>query len=412
MKGPIQNDNFFDEVYIFTLWYYPSHFGLHIDDIASAFRRNGIKTHIVSVTNKTFQESYFDSVRHMFIEGEKNNDNHLQRLKVRDFISRGYLSPIITLKNMAELRKKIENDSKNKKIMFFHIFESFVPYFNKNIFPDIKTCCIYYAGNFVARTMRQFSINDSVKNGTAIKLIIDANISQLYTPEERISGVDYIVSETQSLVEMFKKNKPNIDIRFFHRPLEHDLINKTDKIDVRKLYNLKKESVLLVYAGRPTKNAEVLLEILTKVKKQTSVPVYLLLIGTQNYDITKWKAYDITKESIINIPFLRRTLLYGYLKNCNILTYPGLVDGHPKIISEAQEAGVPVVALTSKASGTGEFIKNWKTGVLIPEHDTSMFAISVLELLKNNKLRNRIIKNSKVFVKKYFSDASFISTFS
>lgn len=399
-----------DEVYIFTLWYYPSHFGLHIDDIASAFRRNGVKTHIISVTNEVFKESYFDSVRHMFIRGETKKENNLKRLKVREFISRGYLAPIITLKDQSALSREILKNSKNKRVMFFHIFEAFVPFFNKEKFPNIEKCCIYYAGNFVARTIKQFGSTD-FSDKTLIKLIIDANISHLYKQEDQLDGVDYIVSETHSLVEMFNKTKTNINVRFFHRPLEHNQVEKAKKIDVRKLHNLEENSVLFVYAGRPTKNAEVLLDILKKAKKQIHFPIYLLLIGTQNYDISKWKNYGEVKYSIINIPFLKRASLYGYLKDCNVLTYPGVVDGHPKIISEAQEAGIPVVAFTSEASGTGEFIKNGETGILIPEGNTTMFVDNVVKLLLNKRLYNKIARNSRTFVREYFSDANFVQTF-
>lgn len=398
----------YDEVYIFTLWYYPSHFGLHIDDIASAFQRLGIKTHIITVEQGTYKSSYFDSVRHMFIDQDSSSKQDIMRLRVQDFTPRAMLAPMIKLDNVEKLQKRINYGGKTKKIMVFHFFETFVPYFNKSTLPNISTCCVHYAGNFISRIAKlsNLELNQSLE-----KLIIDANLSHLYNDEEKLTGVDYIISETKSLVSMFNETKKTIPCFSFYRPFDLSLIATSTKIDIKKQFGLEKNAVILVYAGRPTKNTEVLLKIFYKIKQKYSLPTYLLLIGTQNYDITSWKYYKKIKKHLVTIDFLPRGSLFSYIKGCNVLLYPGLVDGHPKIISECQTMGVPVVSFSSNASGSNEIIEDGVTGILVPEGNIDKFVEKTLDLLKNKSLYNNIQKKSIEYIKQTFTDSNFAKMF-
>jgi glycosyltransferase involved in cell wall biosynthesis len=397
-----------DEVYIFSLWYYPSHFGIHIDDIATAFNNLGIKTNIVTVTKDIFNNNYFNDVRHMFINSPIKGGDNIKRVGLTELINRNIYTPILIPKNLETLKSEITRKSKVKKIMLFHIFEAFAPYFNKAVYPYIKSCHVFYAGNYISRTLKLlgFSGYDDTK---LVSLIIDANMSHLYSQDETLIGIDAVISETHSLVKMFNDAKPKIPAYFVPRPFNMNNINISKDVDLRKQFSLCPNSILLAYAGRPTKNTEVLLEILYRLNTKFKQPVYLVLIGTQNFDISNWKYFDKVEKQIINIDYLQRSSLFNYLKKCDVLVYPGLIDGYPKIVSESQYLGLPVVAFKSPASGVEEIINNGKTGFVVNEKDVSSFVQKITDLIKNKTLYENIRKNAYDYVRFNFSDKNFVT---
>lgn len=70
-------------------------------------------------------------------------------------------------------------------------------------------------------------------------------------------------------------------------------------------------------------------------------------------------------------------------------------------VLEAMQFGVPVVAFNN--GGPAEIIRDGNTGLLVNERDTAEFASKILELLKDDNMRQRIGENAIEAVKRDYS---------
>lgn len=83
------------------------------------------------------------------------------------------------------------------------------------------------------------------------------------------------------------------------------------------------------------------------------------------------------------------------LSGAILTVVPSRCEGGGLINIEAQAVGCPVVA--SNIGGISEYIKNGYSGILVPPEDSKKLAYAIEQILSNNKIRNKLIKNGKDF---------------
>jgi len=379
-----------------------------MDDIAAAFESQGINVTIVTVEIGDYDHPYFEPFRHMFIPA-RGTKYPVKRLRMRHLFDRGIYNPIVCLEEDALVFNYIRKQATVSRVGFYHVFDTFVPYFNKVTIPNAEIACLYYAGDFITRTLHY--LEKKSDDLALLRVIVDINTSHISTPQRRIGGIDSILSQTASFVTTLRETNPAQIAKFILRPFDFALASSIRDFDLRRFFNLPRESHVLIYAGRPTKNVESLVEVLAQVRKKNTAPVFLILVGTQNYDISKWNNYETQKEFIISIDFLERKELFEYIKGADIFVYPGLVDGHPKIVNESQAIGTPVVAFASAASAVEEIIIHNETGILVPQSDNKRFAEEVDALLNDSERRVSLANKAKEFANSHYSNESFVRGF-
>ena len=82
-------------------------------------------------------------------------------------------------------------------------------------------------------------------------------------------------------------------------------------------------------------------------------------------------------------------LLAGF----DILALTSLWEGLPKVVVEAQAAGLPVVV--TKTAGVDEVVREGETGFLVPPGRPGIMASRVIELLNDPHLRTRMGRNAR-----------------
>ena len=152
-----------EAVVIFTLWYYPSHFGLHVDDIADAFATSGIDVRIVTVAEEVYRHHYFDPFRHMFVSDFLER-YPVYRLKTLDIADRGLFPPIVVPSLPVDLEAWVLSSARRKPAAIFHFFEHFAWRFNQEAYPEFQATTLYYAGNFVNRIL-QMQLDEGPRPG-------------------------------------------------------------------------------------------------------------------------------------------------------------------------------------------------------------------------------------------------------
>ena len=88
-------------------------------------------------------------------------------------------------------------------------------------------------------------------------------------------------------------------------------------------------------------------------------------------------------------------------ENGRILVLPAISgEGLPNVILEAMSVGIPVIA--TDIAGIPDVVKDGKTGILVKPRDVEGLRKAIEKLTKDKKLWERMSKNAKKEVKKYY----------
>jgi glycosyltransferase involved in cell wall biosynthesis len=83
-----------------------------------------------------------------------------------------------------------------------------------------------------------------------------------------------------------------------------------------------------------------------------------------------------------------------YLKAADVFIFPSILEGSPNSVLEAMASGLPVIC--SNIPNHTEIIENGHNGYVYNNHK---HLVEMLNNLKNKKLRSKIGKNARNFVK-------------
>ena len=84
------------------------------------------------------------------------------------------------------------------------------------------------------------------------------------------------------------------------------------------------------------------------------------------------------------------------LKESNILVIPSRMESIPQVIKEAFFLKIPIIA--TNVGGIPELIIHEKTGLLVPPNNPKKLKQTILDLLENNELAEKISNNGFDFV--------------
>ena len=167
----------------------------------------------------------------------------------------------------------------------------------------------------------------------------------------------------------------------------------TDSMRVKKQYKEKLDIDFdFIYAPL---DIEKFKDLPTVTKKEKQI----IYIGRDSYE----KGIDLLKEveKGIDANFVYCTDLPWKeamikLKESNILVIPSRMESIPQVIKEAFYLKIPIIA--TNVGGIPELITHEETGILIPPNNTKKLKESILNLLENNELSEKISNNGYDFV--------------
>jgi len=106
-------------------------------------------------------------------------------------------------------------------------------------------------------------------------------------------------------------------------------------------------------------------------------------------------------NKIKNVKFLgMRTDVLKLMKIFDVYALSSLSEGNSQTIREAMAASKPVVA--TNVGGNPELVVDGVTGFLVPKRNPERMAEAIVNLLENRKLREKMGKEGKKRVEKYF----------
>ncbi len=177
-------------------------------------------------------------------------------------------------------------------------------------------------------------------------------------------------------------------------------MSQQEQQELREQLEIKKNDFVMIYAAELSKrkNQSMLLNTLKMIKEENN-NIKLLLPGK---DSMNGKYQNMAKQLNIEeqVKFLGyRNDIPKLMKISNLAVSTAKQEGLPVNLMEAMMIGLPIIATDCR--GNRDLIENGKNGYIIKINDIDDMKKKILDLYKNNKIRERMKKNSKKLVKPY-----------
>lgn len=183
-------------------------------------------------------------------------------------------------------------------------------------------------------------------------------------------------------------------------PLGFDLVpfrekRFSERVQVRSSYALDDETIAIAIVGRlaPIKNHGYFLEVMEHVLKKTTKRIQVFIVG----DGTEKEVIE-TKVKEINKLYPKVIKMTSWIEDIgtfnagmDIICLTSKNEGTPVSLIEAQAAGIPVV--TTDVGGVKDIIIEDETGHVVPVERQDLFIEKLLELVENEKKREKMSQN-------------------
>lgn len=150
---------------------------------------------------------------------------------------------------------------------------------------------------------------------------------------------------------------------------------------------------------RPPKGYEVLIEG-ARILRKKRAPIKFLIAGSKTplyYELeSKLREYNL--EHMIKFIGFRNDIINIY-KSIDLFLLPSISEGFSLATVEAMAAGLPIIA--TKCGGPEEIIIHGSNGLLIEKESPKAIANSILLVVGNKELRDRISAQSKESLKRF-----------
>lgn len=220
------------------------------------------------------------------------------------------------------------------------------------------------------------------------------------------------ISDKIITVSKFERNRIG---DFFNIPSDNDrlvaiyngvtehfrkITDKNELLRVKEQYRLPDNFLFFLGNTDPKKNTPGVLKAFSDYIKQTGDDMYLVMLDYERSSLEKILS-DIGDKDLIN-----RIVLTGYVVNtdlpaiynmCKIFLYPSLRESFGIPMLEAMRCHVPVI--TSNTSSMPEVSGN--AAYIVDPYNPEEITRGIIELLKNNELRDELIEKGAINSQKF-----------
>ncbi|MGI6140549.1 MAG: glycosyltransferase [Caldicoprobacterales bacterium] len=177
-------------------------------------------------------------------------------------------------------------------------------------------------------------------------------------------------------------------------------VSKSFKVKLRQELGYSDEQFILLCVGELNKNKNQSTVLRAVAQAITSIPqIKLLLAGNGPMEQKLKKLTDSLGLADV-VDFLGyRTNLEKYLNICDVSVSASLREGLPLNVMEAMLCEKPVIASSNR--GHKELVKDGITGYLLASDDNRGFCSRILELYKNEGLRNKLGRSGRHAVRPF-----------
>ncbi len=197
---------------------------------------------------------------------------------------------------------------------------------------------------------------------------------------------DLVIALSKKLKEeSIKMGIEDSKIRLAPIAIDEEIFDPNIEANIKKDFDIKGEMILFVGALVEQKGLEYLIEACKILKGDIEFTLVVVGDGPLKKEMEK-------RSKGLNIIFTGfRRDVNRFMKDADILVLPSISEGLGFVVLESMAVGTPVLA--TKVGGIPELIENGKNGLLVEPRDPIALADGIKKLLKENELREQIIKN-------------------
>lgn len=200
--------------------------------------------------------------------------------------------------------------------------------------------------------------------------------------------IDYLVLVSDSLRSFYKKELKTSKCKCAYIP------NILDSVP-DKLSDLKEKRIVSVGRFSREKGYVDLIEVFRLVhEKRPDWRLDIIGDGAQkNLICDKIYTYNLVDYATVH-GFQKRDYIDEILNKSSIYVMTSFTESFGLVLIEAMSHGIPCVAFDS-AEGANDLIKNGENGYLISERDKEKMADTIIKLIDDESLRNKLGKNGR-----------------
>lgn len=243
-------------------------------------------------------------------------------------------------------------------------------------------------------------------------------VIKLHTPEgivyklnrEELSGDQKLIRLLEEFWILKAKKKIGLSRAIWELCMDHYALERKEPpfvpnpVDIAhfKPSDQEAETGLVLYCGRLEfrKGVHILVRSIPYVLEKCPQAKFIFLgddCGMKGYLIRKVAELGIA-DKVKFIPAVPRKNMPEYYQRGQVCVVPSLWENYPYTVLEAMACGRAVIA--SRCGGIPEIIQDGENGVLTEPGSVTGLADSIIKLLTNEVLRDRLEKNARNFVEK------------
>jgi glycosyltransferase involved in cell wall biosynthesis len=189
--------------------------------------------------------------------------------------------------------------------------------------------------------------------------------------------------------------------------IDLELFDASDQVDVRKLYGLPHDKLILLFAGRMEKRKGIHLfkEIVRRVLRRHDIAMVFAgqdLFGYLENDLLPYVKSQKLRGSFHYVGKLDLTHVRSCVRQSDIFMLPSLWENCPYSCLEAMAAGRAIVS--SDAGGMPEMIEDGENGLLAATDDAASFAACLERLIEDPALRFAVGSAARRTVEQRYTD--------
>jgi glycosyltransferase involved in cell wall biosynthesis len=223
---------------------------------------------------------------------------------------------------------------------------------------------------------------------------IQSKINDDWSLRLSLKVVDYLVTGTERMKKYYHQE--------FDVPLKKILV-VPNEIDLTRFKTKRPQNktpqILFVHRMSERKGAHYLMPIAEKVLKKTKAQFVIAGDGpylqTLQAQIKKKKLVRWVK-TLGSVPNKEVMKLYA---QSDIFLMPSDEEGMPRVLLEAMASGVPFVA--SDVGGVRDIVSKSAQDFIVEKGDVDSFAEKIVQLISDEKLRDKLSKDGLQHVKQY-----------
>jgi glycosyltransferase involved in cell wall biosynthesis len=191
----------------------------------------------------------------------------------------------------------------------------------------------------------------------------------------------------------------------FNRPGRQIYITRSSTIHEAEIESPNKDTcqnspykILTVGSVSPVKGASLIPQVIASLKKNGIKTDWAYIgpiegnSGKQELLLTMELAAELGVSSSLKfLGPMKWETLFDYYRKCDVFVLPTYMEGVPRVILEAQAAGLPVISTT--VGGIPQAVNNGKDGLLVPPGRSDEIALAVEKIIRNSGLRQELIRN-------------------